>query len=105
MLRGHPQTMGQKRSYNLTVGGQRYTIKSDADASYVEGLARLVDGRMKEIQKGWKAASAHAVAVLTALQLADELERQRRARTELRRRVRDRARALKQLLDRELRDR
>jgi cell division protein ZapA len=91
-----------KRSVAITIAGQKYTIKSDATDSYVQALAGQVDQRIKEVQRGAKAAPLQAVAVLAALQLADELERERQRRTELRKRVREKTRALRQYLDREV---
>lgn len=98
-----------KRSVAVTIAGQHYAIKSDAEESYVLSLAEVVDARVRDVQRGAKAAPAHAVALLAALQIADELlhsrrelaeERQRRA--ELRRRVREKSRAIRAVLDREV---
>jgi cell division protein ZapA len=86
----------------ITIGGQKYTIKSDATDAYVQSLAGQVDARIKEVQRGAKTAPPQAVAVLAALQLADELERERQRRIELRKRVREKTRALRQYLDREV---
>ena len=91
-----------KRSVAITIGGQKYTIKSDATDAYVQSLAGQVDARIKEVQRGPKTAAPQAVAVLAALQLADELERERQRRIELRKRVREKTRALRQYLDREV---
>ncbi len=98
-----------KRSFAVTIAGQRYTIKSDAEESYVQSLAALVDQRVRDVQRGAKAAPTHAVAVLAALQLADELsrsqeqlDRERRRRADLRRRVRDHSRSIRALIDREV---
>ena len=91
-----------KRSVAVTIAGQRFTLKSDADEAYVQGLATLVDEKMREVQRGSKTAAPHAVAVLAALQLADDLERERRGRRELRARVRDKARTIREFLDREV---
>jgi cell division protein ZapA len=86
----------------ITIAGQTFTIKSDATESYVQSLAGQVDARIKDVQRGAKSAPLHSVAVLAALQLADELQRERQRRTELRARVREKARALRQYLDREV---
>jgi cell division protein ZapA len=98
-----------KRSVAVTIAGQRYTIKSDADEAYVQTLADLVDAKVREVQRGAKAAPAHAVATLAALQLADELARsrdelgrERDRRSQLRSRVRQSSRDIRALLDREV---
>jgi hypothetical protein len=54
------------------------------------------------LQKAARSQSLQSVAVLCALQLADELERERSRRGELRRRVREKSRALRAFLDREV---
>ena len=98
-----------KRSVAVPIAGQNYTIKSDADEAYVQSLATLVDQKVREVQRGAKTAPAHAVAVLAALQIADELTRsreeivrERTRRADLRRRVRDKSRSIRALIDREV---
>jgi cell division protein ZapA len=87
-----------KRSITITVAGQKFTIKSDADESYVRSLAELVDDKIRQVQRGAKTATRDAVAVLAALQIADELVRERQGRGELRRRVREKSRAMRALI-------
>jgi cell division protein ZapA len=91
-----------KRSVAVTIAGQRYTIKSDADESYVQSLANVVDARVREVKRAAKAASADAVAVLAAMQLADELQRERDRRARLRHQVRETSRHIRAMLDREV---
>jgi cell division protein ZapA len=91
-----------KRSISITVAGQKYTIKSDAEESYVHTLAELVDDKIRQVQRGAKAASRDAVAVLAALQIADDLQRERSGRAELRKRVREKSRLIRALIDREV---
>jgi cell division protein ZapA len=86
----------------VTIAGQRYTIKSDAEEAYVHSLAALVDAKVREVQASAKAAPAHAVAILAAMQIADELVRERTRRSDLRRRVRESSRSLRAYLDREV---
>ncbi len=91
-----------KRPVPVTIAGQRYTIKSDAEEAYVQSLAAMVDDKVKEVQRGAKTAPLQAVAVLAALQIADELVRERDRRQDLRRRVREHSRSLRAWLDREV---
>lgn len=91
-----------KRSVAVTIAGQRFTFRSDAEEAYVERLAGQVDARIRELQKGAKTQSLQNLAVLAALQLVDELERERGRRADLRRRVRESSRALRAYVDREL---
>lgn len=90
------------RSVTIDIAGQSHTIRSDADADYVKALASGVDGRIREVQRqslrALRGASREAAAVLVALQLADELEREKRRRAALRRQVRNETSRLKALL-------
>ncbi len=88
-----------KRSVHVQILGQKYTLRSDAPESYVATLAEVVDGKMRELQRGAKTAPHQSLAVLAALQLADELERERAGRRELRAKVRARSSALRDLVD------
>lgn len=87
------------RSLAVNIAGQRYTLKSDAEESYVRELASLVDAKIRDVEASAKIAHPQAVAVLAALQLADELTRERQRRCELRQKVRERSAAIRQLLE------
>ena len=83
-----------KRSVAVTIAGQRFSLKSDADESYVQLLAESVDTRVRDLQKRSRQAGLQEAAVLVALQLADDLLRERRQRDDLRRRVREQAKRM-----------
>lgn len=83
-----------KRSVAVTIAGQRFSLKSDADESYVQLLAESVDARVRELQKRSRQAGLQEAAVLVALQLADDLLREQRRRADLRRKVRAQARRI-----------
>ena len=85
----------------MTIAGQRYSLRSDADETYVNSLAGYVDEKIREVQRASKQVATHQVAILTALQIADELFRERRGRAELRRRVREQSRRMLDVIARE----
>ena len=58
--------------------GQTYTVKAGADPGYVEELAAHVDAQMHEVSKTAGAVDSVRVAVLAALNIADECFRLRR---------------------------
>lgn len=58
--------------------GQTYSVKSGGDPEYVKQLAAFVDERMKETSRASGAVDSVRIAVLTALNLADECLRLRR---------------------------
>jgi cell division protein ZapA len=57
--------------------GQTYPIRSRLDAAYVEALADYVDAKMKAAADATPSADSLRVAVLAALNIADEFFRTR----------------------------
>ena len=94
-----------KRSVVVHVGGQRYVVRSDADETYIRTLAGYVDERIEEVQRSSRPVSPQSLAVLAALNIADELFQERQRRAELRQKVRDRTKAVVAYLDKEVQTR
>lgn len=67
------QTGEEKRNVTVHIFGNEYPIAGAKDPVYVEKLARYLDGKMKDIARGSTLLSAGKVAVLAALNIADEL--------------------------------
>jgi cell division protein ZapA (FtsZ GTPase activity inhibitor) len=86
------------RAIKVQVAGQTLALRTDATPAYVRELAAMLDERLAGVRDKHKPVSTQALALLLAMQLADEL-RQAEARTaELRRDVRERGeRILRQL--------
>ena len=62
-------------SVRVNIFNQSYSLRSaDGDGAHVERVARLVDERMRAVASGLAVHDVAKVAVLTALNLADELE-------------------------------
>jgi cell division protein ZapA len=57
----------------VEVFGQRLGLRSDGNADRLEELARFVDGRMREVADRSSNVDTVKIAVLTALNIADEL--------------------------------
>jgi len=83
-----------KRSVTVQVAGQRYTLKTDDDDRLVKSLASYVDGKFRDIQKATRNQDTQAVAILTALQVAEELFQTRSESADLKKRIADKTRAL-----------
>ena len=98
-----PKADPLKRSIAVTIAGQRYLLRSDEDDQYVRQLASLVDQRFRAVQSSTKQVSTHAIAMLTALQMADDLLKERGKRAELRARVRESSRQMLKLISRNAR--
>jgi cell division protein ZapA len=63
---------------HVEIFGQTYAVKAGSDPGYVEKLAAFVDEQMKDVSRASGAVDSLRVAVLTALNLADECFRLRR---------------------------
>jgi cell division protein ZapA len=63
---------------HVEIFGQTYSVKAGGDPAYVEKLAAAVDQQMKDMSRASGAVDSLRVAVLTALNLADECSRLRR---------------------------
>ena len=62
---------------SVEIMGQNLVVASDADADWVRAVARTVDERTRAIRARSRSGTAVDVAILTALNFADELERLR----------------------------
>jgi cell division protein ZapA len=57
----------------VQIFGQEYKISGFEDKSYVQRVAGFVDERMRELSQASSSLSQERLAVLTALNIADEL--------------------------------
>ena len=99
--------MTEKTDSNLIqveIFGQTYKVRGDEDQGYIEGLARYVDSKMKAIAETTGTVDSLKVAILAALNIADEffkLERDHKGSEE---RLATRANELSDALDEAIRD-
>ena len=84
---------------SVEIAGQRYPIRSSLDVAYVTELAAYVDEKMKAAAESATAHDTLRLAVLAALNIADEMFRCRESAGERARAVVDRTRAIEQMLD------
>ncbi len=81
---------------------QSYSIAGDNDAEYVRRLAAQLDTRMRQVARQAKVVDSLRVAILTAMNLADELEALQVRHERLEHSVREKAAACHAILDRAL---
>jgi cell division protein ZapA len=81
------------------VFGQTYTVKTDAEEDYIQEVAKYVNEKMEEVLKKTKSVSTLNVAILTALNIADDLLREKEKRTALVREVEAKSRDLVEMID------
>jgi len=82
--------------------GQRYPIRSALDPRYVQELANYVDEKMRAVADQAAPGDSLRLAVVAALNIADEAFRSRGADLGPRAAVADRLRHLEQLIDQAL---
>jgi cell division protein ZapA len=91
-----------KRSVQVEIAGQQLTIRSDEGADYVHQLAEYVDAHLRVLSGGRRITnqqSLQRVALLVAMQLADELFREKDLHQRFRRRVGDKLEVLRRAID------
>jgi len=57
----------------VSILGETFTIRGEASEDYIAEIARMVDSTMREIKKDQNNLDRFRLAVLAALNLADEL--------------------------------
>lgn len=57
---------------HVEIFGQSYAVRAGADPGYVERLAARVDAEMREVSRTSGAVDSVRIAVLAALNIADE---------------------------------
>ena len=66
-----------ERVITIDIHGQRYSFKSDLDPQYVSELATMVDEKMRTVAIELASADPLKLAIVAALNLADDLARSR----------------------------
>lgn len=69
------ETKSSINRVTVRIFNEEYVVKGEENPEYIEMLASFVDRRMKMIQQRNPNLSSTKVAVLTALNLADELNK------------------------------
>ena len=87
------------KSIDVEVYGQKLALRPIEDESYAHELARYVEGQMQTIAQGATATTPLKVAILAAMNIADQLFRQERRRQAGEAEVERRAEGLLQCID------
>jgi cell division protein ZapA len=69
--------MTSSRVVQIDIHGQRYAVRSDLDPGYISELAAYLDEKMQLAARETQTADSLRIAVIAALNLADELFRAR----------------------------
>lgn len=71
------------KAVNVQIMGLNLAVASNDSDEWVKTMARTVDERIRQIQQGSRIANSINLAILAALNFADELERLRKDHREL----------------------
>jgi cell division protein ZapA len=91
--------MGKERLVEIKVFGQTYTVKTDAEEDYIQEVARYVNEKVDEVLKKTKSVSTLNVAILTALNIADDLLREKEKKKALLREIGMKSKDLAEKID------
>jgi cell division protein ZapA len=73
----------RKALVRVSVGGEEYNLRTDASPDHTRAVAAYLDDAVRTITKAGVAIEQHKIAILAALQITDELLREREAREAL----------------------
>ncbi|MBN1351955.1 cell division protein ZapA [candidate division KSB1 bacterium] len=93
------------KEYNVlkvNIYGTDYPIRGNTNTEYIKKVAEYVDKKMREVDQSVAVVSTLKVAILAALNIADELFRERSEREEFTHDFEDKIRKLSLLLDENL---
>jgi cell division protein ZapA len=99
MMAADPRTLTVKRSVTVEVAGLKFQLKTDADEAYVKSLARFVTEKVEEVRSQSRTIATHNLALLAAMNIADDLFRTRRISREQRQKLRDKSRRVLEILE------
>jgi len=91
--------MGKEKTVEIKVFGQTYTVKSDAEDSHIQEVAKYVNEKMDEVLKKTRSVSTLNVAILTALNIADDLLKEKENRVMILREIEVRSKDLAEKID------
>ena len=79
--------MSDRVAVKVAIGGEEYTVRSEAPPEYTREVAAYFDKLLGGIRKSLPAIEAHKVAILAGLAVTDELFQARRGDAELGKRI------------------
>jgi len=97
--------MIEPTTVTVNIYGHEYTLRGEADAEYVEKVAGFVDRKMAEVAESSGTMSTTKIAILAAINVADELFRERQKRHEALATLDEKTGQIAHLLDEEVGER
>jgi len=89
----------KNQSVKVNIFGEDYPIKGDADALYIKKVAKYVDQKMKQVAERLSNKLPLRVAVLAAMNITDELIKEREDKEKKLLNIEEKAQFLTEQLD------
>ena len=93
-----------KTSVQVQIYGEEYSVRSEGDVEYIREVAEYVDQKMRDIAGSLTNRTVARVAILAALNIADELMAERKKRDSGSHSLEERARSIITLLSEKIPD-
>lgn len=91
--------MTEKNTEKVEIFGQEYKIKGVGDPQYIHRIAGYVDKKMREIAHSSGIMSQSRIAILAALNIADELHQEKENRKSIQKEFGQKAARLGELIE------
>ena len=91
--------MTEKSTEKVEIFGQEYKIKGAGNPQYIHKIAGYVDKKMREIAHSSGIMSQSRIAILTALNITDELYQEKEKKLKVQKELDQQAERLGELLD------
>ena len=88
-----------EKAVQVRIYDQEYTMRGNLDAPYIQGLARFVDAKMRSVADRSQVVDSLQVAVLAALNIADEFNQLKALHESQTRRIQEKANEYNRALD------
>jgi len=90
-----------KKTFEVTLLSQKFQLKSDSDEKYVQRVADYVNKKLFDVQEKTKSVSSLNVALLAALNIADDFFRMKVERKEKVDRARHKVKEIMSMVERQ----
>jgi len=94
----------QSRVVHVTIYGQQYPIKGNANEEYIRKIAAYVDSKMREVETQIQVKSSLKIAILSALNIAAELFSVQEEKEQLVTQFEEKAQELNNFIEQSLKD-
>ncbi|MFQ5691488.1 MAG: cell division protein ZapA [Nitrospinota bacterium] len=74
--------MAERKTVSVEILGKSYAIRGEADPDYTRGLAQFVEEQMRKVAAQSSAVDTQKIAILAALNIANDLFQARRQEQE-----------------------